>query len=109
MSGTSGGSIDASTVDSSCRGYISPTPNHILNLTTASSFFRIYVRASSDTTLVVRRPDGTFQCADDTYGTNPGVEGAFPAGRYQIFVGSYLQTSPGPYRISFTELSSNHP
>jgi hypothetical protein len=109
VTGTAGGPIDASAVDSSCRGYVSAAPQHVLTLTTAMPFLRVYVQSRSDTTLVVRRPDGTFSCADDSYGLNPSVEGAFPAGTYQVWVGSYLANSTAPYRLSFTELPRNHP
>jgi hypothetical protein len=105
----SGGSIDAHTVQAGCAGFITAQPDVVLNLQSASSWFRIYVTASSDTTLIVRRPNGTISCNDDTFGTNPAIEGAFPAGRYQIWVGSYHAGENADGTLSFTEIQSNHP
>lgn len=107
--GTSGGSIAANTVNPSCAGHVSSRPDHIFTATGAFSSLRIMVRSDADTTLVVRRPDGTFLCDDDTEGTNPVVGGAFPPGQYRIWVGSYSQGENAPYRIGFTELSSVTP
>jgi hypothetical protein len=46
-------------------------------------------RADQDITLAIRKPDGTFLCNDDSEGLNPMVEGAFAAGSYDVYVGSY--------------------
>jgi hypothetical protein len=105
----SGGSMNASVAGDGCRGFITPQPDVVLNLQSASPWFRVYVTSSSDTTLVLRKPNGTVQCNDDTYGTNPAIEGAFPAGRYQIWVGSYQAGQNAQAVLSFTEIQSNHP
>jgi hypothetical protein len=106
----SGGSMAAQQIaNPQCRGYITPQPDVVLNLTGTSPWFRIYVTSASDTTLVIRRPDGMIQCADDTYGLNPAIEGTFLAGRYQIWVGAYRPGENAQATLSFTELQSNHP
>ena len=105
----SGGNMAASTVQPSCRGYITPQPDVVLNLTGTSPWFRVYVTSTSDTTLVIRRPDGSIQCADDTFGLNPAIEGTFPAGRYSIWVGAYQAGDNSRSTLSFTEIQSNHP
>lgn len=110
VSVVSGGSMDASAVAGPhCHGYITPQPDVVLNLQGTSRWFRVYVTSSSDTTLVIRRPDGVIQCADDTFGLNPAIEGTFPAGRYAIWVGSYRAGENARATLSFTELQSNHP
>ncbi len=50
-----------------------------------------------------------MRCDDDTYGTNPAVEGSFPAGTYRIWVGSYRQGENSNYQLYFTELRSVTP
>ncbi|HJL49370.1 MAG TPA: hypothetical protein RMG45_26165, partial [Polyangiaceae bacterium LLY-WYZ-15_(1-7)] len=62
-----------------------------------------------DTTLVVRKPDGTFVCDDDSEGMNPMVTGSFPPGQYRVWVGSYQQGQNAAYRLGFSELSSVTP
>ena len=57
----------------------------------------------------MRRPDGQILCNDDTYGFNPAVEGNFPAGLYQVWVGSYRENEVRPYRITVTGNPSNQP
>lgn len=109
VSVVSGGAMPASVVRGDCRGYITPQPDVALNLLGTSPWFRVYVTSNSDTTLVVRRPDGVILCNDDTYGLNPAVEGTFPAGRYAIWVGSYNQGDNAHAIVSFTELQHNHP
>ncbi|MCB9630809.1 MAG: peptidase S1 [Sandaracinus sp.] len=104
--GTSGGSVSASSVNPSCTGYVSARPDHLFNASGAFANLRILVNSSADTTLVVRRPDGTFVCNDDSDGTNPMVAGNFPPGQYRIWVGSYQQGTNSPYKIGFTELAS---
>jgi len=106
-SGRAGGPVDASTLDVSCRGFIAAAPNHVL--TAAGSFAKLRVIASAgvDTTLVIRRPDGTLVCNDDSEGWNPIVEASFAPGAYQIFVGTYSAATAGaPYNLGITELSS---
>lgn len=104
--GTSGGAVSASSVNPSCAGYVSARPDHLFNATGAFANLRVLVNSTSDTTLVVRRPDGTFMCNDDADGTNPAVAGAFPPGQYRIWVGSYQQGQNAAYRLGFTELPS---
>jgi hypothetical protein len=48
-------------------------------------------------------------CNDDHYHFNPGIEGAFPAGLYQVWVGSYTHDEVRPYRITVSSNPSAHP
>ncbi len=112
-SGTSGAGAtgrDASTLDGSCRGQIDSTPDHLFVATTAMGNLRIMANSASDTTLVVRKPDGTYACNDDGDGLNPivAIQGA-PAGTYQVFVGSYTEGENAPYKLGISELDSVTP
>ena len=109
--GNAGGLTDASTLSGDCRGYIAATPNHILTATAAFPNLRIAVNGgSTDVTLVVQRPDGSYLCNDDFEGLNPLVEGPFAAGEHRIYVGTYNAESAGArYRIGVSELSATSP
>ena len=91
ISVTSGGSISASNVGSSCAGSISNAPDLRLSYTAGSLPLIISVNSSSDTTLVINAPDGRWYCDDDSGdGVNPSVRFNSPqSGRYEIWVGSY--------------------
>lgn len=107
LSGTSGGQVEASRVQSSCRGWIARRPDHMMNLQGNFGFFRVFVTSNSDTTLVIRTPDGRFLCNDDTYGTNPAIsQNHWMPGQYQVWVGSYSRGGNSSYSIGMTELSS---
>lgn len=109
--GQAGGLVQANTLSGDCRGYVSMTPNHVLTATGAFPNLRIAVNGgTADLTLVVRRPDGTYLCNDDSEGLNPMVEGPFAAGEHQIFVGSYSAESAGAaYRLGISELATTTP
>jgi len=104
--GTSGGAANASNTNSSCRGWISSTPDHIFRAGRDFNFLRIFAESSGDTTLVIQTPNGQMRCNDDTYGRNPMVEGRFPAGTYRIWIGSYSEGENLRYQLKLTELQS---
>mgnify|MGYP003574492047 CR=1 FL=1 len=110
LSGTSGGGMSASTMGGSCRGWITPNPDHQMFLNTPFNWLRVFVRASGDTTLVIRGPMPSMatRCNDDRFGTNPAIEGAWAPGQYNVWVGSYGSGQNHPYQIGFTEISSIH-
>jgi hypothetical protein len=108
--GTSGGSIDASTVNAACNGWISSTPDHLLAAGTPFGNLRVMTHSESDTTLVIQKPDGSYACNDDTDGLNPLVVIAnAPAGTYKIWIGSYAQGENASYKLGFSELDSVTP
>lgn len=109
-SGTSGGATDATTLGTAgCVGYIAGTPDHLFNATQAFANLRVMAHSTADITLVIQKPDGSYLCNDDSEGTNPLVEGAFPTGVYKIWIGSYEQGTNSPYTLGFSELPSNNP
>ncbi|MEM9073988.1 MAG: hypothetical protein AAGE52_36180, partial [Myxococcota bacterium] len=104
--GSSGGAIQASNLNPQCVGWISQQPNHLFTATGPFSTLRFVVSASSDTTLVVQQPNGTYLCNDDADGTNPIVQGSMQAGAHRIWVGSYSRGERVAYTLGISELSS---
>ena len=111
--GTAGGPVDASTHNAMCRGWISAQPSHLFVAQTAFGNLRVMAHASGeneDLTIVIRKPDGTYLCGDDSAeGFDPLVNGPFPPGTYQIWVGSYAPNTTINYRIGLSELESVTP
>lgn len=93
----SGGPVDAGALNASCAGMIASAPDVALTFNPENAVrddlpLIISVDAASDTTLVIRAPDGQWQCDDDggNKGNNPSIRLAEPqAGRYLIWVGTY--------------------
>jgi hypothetical protein len=105
VTGNFGGPIQASNMSPDCRGWISGPPSHIVNARTGFPNLRFVVRASSDTTLVVRYPDGRIVCNDDGGGSlNPLVEGPTGPGQIMVWVGSYGSGGSGPYVMGITTI-----
>ena len=92
-----GGSQDASGLGAGCRGSIAGNPDFNLTFNPGSLPLTISASSSADTTLVINAPDGRWYCSDDYSGLNPAVEFANPqAGLYNIWVGTYADTSDLP-------------
>lgn len=106
--GTSGGTIDASSLSDECTGQIDDTPDHLFVAEGAFADLRVMVNSESDTTLVIQRPDGSYLCNDDgDENFNPVIDGAFGQGTYKIWVGSYAAGDMAAYRIGFTEVAAS--
>ena len=105
----SGGNVDASSISSSCRGYIANAPDVRLNYRSGSYPLIISANSSADTTLVVNAPDGSWYCSDDegVNGMNPMVRFNGPqSGQYDIWVGTYGNASLQPAQLHVSEVSS---
>lgn len=105
----SGGNIDASRVGSNCRGYISAAPDVRLVYSSGSYPLIISASSSSDTTLVVNAPDGSWHCDDDggVNGLNPSIRFNNPgSGRYEIWVGTYGTSDTRPAQLHISEVGS---
>ncbi|MFT6397996.1 MAG: hypothetical protein ACJAYU_002751 [Bradymonadia bacterium] len=106
LSGVAGGSERAvrfgNTAEGMCQGWISSSPNHTIELTSATSL-TLRVNAPSDTTLVVRGPDGTHCNDDGGQSHNPAISGRFPAGSYQVYIGSYEEGQSIRYTLTVGE------
>lgn len=107
LSGQVGGPVQASSINSSCRGYITPVPSHVISSRTGFRQLRFVVSAQSDSTLMVMLPNGQVLCDDDSgEGLNPLVAVSAPPGEIRVWVGSYSQSSSGsPYQMGVTELA----
>jgi len=107
--GVSGGQLNATRLGNECRGWIAGRPDHIVRLRSNFNFFRIFVNSDSDTTLVVRLPNGRFVCNDDARGLNPAVDrDRWRRGLYRVWVGSYSEGDNSRYEIGFTELRNRN-
>jgi hypothetical protein len=105
VGGEARGEVRAKSVHRKCKGWISKTPDYLLDADTA--FFQLYVlgRSRSDLVLVVRKPDGTVLCNDNRSGTrDPMIRGTFPIGTTQIWVGVQRKDDRAPYRLGFSEV-----
>jgi hypothetical protein len=105
----SGGSIPASNVSSSCTGYIANAPDVRLNYTAGSLPLIISAASSTDTTLIVNGPDGSWYCDDDSgnEGMNPSLRFGSPqSGQYDIWVGTFGSSSLAPAALHISEVSS---
>lgn len=108
VEGRSGGLLAASEVvrteDTNtgyCDGFIHRRPNHILKLQSFFDYLKIEVESREDTTIVVEGPGGVW-CNDDTYSTNPSIEGQWQPGIYKVWIGSYRENVANDYRIRLT-------
>jgi hypothetical protein len=106
VEGTAGGGVGAGSQSRGCTGWITSNPSHLVQLQTPLPFLRIAVSSSSDTTLVIRTPDGRFLCADDSgLDVNPHIDQSDAApGDYAVWVGSYARGGSAAYTMSITEL-----
>lgn len=105
----SGGSINAESLSSSCRGFISNAPDVRLHYSSGSYPLILSVASRADTTLVVNGPDGSWYCDDDggEHGLNPSIRFNRPqSGRYEIWIGTYGNASLQPAQLHISEVSS---
>ena len=105
----SGGSIDAGqSIGGSCRGFIANAPDVRLQFSPGSLPLILSVNANADTTLVVNAPDGRWYCDDDGgNGSNPSVRFGSPmSGQYDIWVGTYANSSMQSATLFISEVSS---
>lgn len=88
-----GGNLRANdAIASSCRGYVEIAPTLELSYSGSGPLY-IYTEGNADTTLAINGPDGRWHCADDTIGTDAGVEfRSNTSGVYDIYVGTYGQS-----------------
>lgn len=79
---TSGGNVDSS----DC-GFISETPEEVIQVTEKMNYMRMSLEgASSNATLLVEGPDGRFCLLPDS-GQEPSLSGVWAPGEYKIYVG----------------------
>jgi hypothetical protein len=103
-----GGDIAVSNTLPNCSGYITSAPDYRLYWNGSGSLDLIVAAISnSDTTLVVNGPNGEWYCDDDSGdGTNPRIQLASVAGRYEIWIGTYASGETQTAVLGISELSS---
>lgn len=76
---------------SGCTGFINPEAPHLrVHYTSSERPFQIYVGSAADTTLIIRTPDGSWRCDDDSLAKNPAVRFTSPQdGVYEVWVGAF--------------------
>jgi len=108
LSGSTNGNLEtvevsqtASTATGYCNGYISPQPNHLLELESFFNSLRLEVESSADTTVLIKGNGGVW-CNDDSGSANPIIEGQWQEGIYKVWVGSYQPDANESYQIRIT-------
>lgn len=102
--GAFGGPVDAGQVGGNCRGTVGVMPNHVVMARSGSAALRFVVSSQTDTTMMIRLPDGRFVCDDDSgEDMNPLIETATGPGAIMVWVGDYGGGETGPYTIAVTE------
>ena len=98
--GRTGGNVQASRYGGHCSGMIASRPDHVINVTSALDL-QLSVDSTTDSTLVVRGPAGTF-CDDDSGGQlDAQLTARLTPGRYEVYVG-HLGTA-GDYTLTVSE------
>jgi hypothetical protein len=106
VGGTAAGEVQAKSIHRKCNGWISETPDYLLDADTA--FFQLHVlgRSRSDVLLVVRKPNGAVLCNDNRQGTkDPMIRSDFPIGTTQVWIGVKEQGATADYRLAFSEVT----
>jgi hypothetical protein len=109
LRGISGGTVETqktsgrkSTETGACIGFIDAVPDHRIVLTKGFRYFKLQVKSSGDTILLVRGPGGSW-CSDDVSDRNPEISGDWLEGTYEVWVGSYEKNASFPYLLQLTE------
>lgn len=88
---TAGGSVNGSALPGSCTGMISEAPDFEVSYSAGSLPLVFRTLSSSDTTLIINGPDGSWSCDDDSYGDGD-AEVRFnrpQSGTYDIWIGTF--------------------
>jgi hypothetical protein len=85
-----------------CLGYMDAQPYHRLELKSRFRYLSIVASSSTDTTILIKGPGGTW-CNDDFQGKDAGVSGEWLPGSYDIWVGSYAKNKAIPYVLKLSE------
>ncbi|AKF06145.1 hypothetical protein DB32_003294 [Sandaracinus amylolyticus] len=117
LRGTAGGPQAGSALGGDCIGQFPTSAQHTVTVGAAIPMLRVLVNGGpeADTTLAVRRPDGTVVCNDDSgdpgNSLNPIVEIANAApGQYQVYVGGYSTGDTwASYTLGFSEQAGQYP
>ena len=101
------------TGDTLCGGLVTATPSYAFDWSGDTQSLKLLVEANGDTTLLVRTPDGSDLCADDSDGSrnlNPLLAIAEPtAGRYLVWIGRVDPSKPVTGKLTVTEAAGAKP
>ncbi|MDH5823269.1 hypothetical protein QFW77_09765 [Luteimonas sp. RD2P54] len=98
--GLTGGNLQASRYGSQCSGMIDTTPDHVIDVTSTLDL-QLAVDSTTDSTLVLTGPAGTF-CDDDSGGLlDAQLTARLTPGRYEVYVGHL--GSAGSYTLTLSE------
>jgi hypothetical protein len=106
---SAGGPVDAQSFASTCFGHVTQAPSFRLDYQAGSLPLILSAAANVDTMMIVRMPDGTLLCDDDSgnEGNNPAVRIESPvSGSYEIWVGNYYAADPQPASLHVSEMVS---
>ena len=112
--------LDEATGEACGQAYVTRKPDFHFTLTEAGQYslvrFWVVTENDADATLLINDPSGRWRCNDDHGHEDWGVERApavdFTApesGRYDIWVGTYEQSSNNPATLYVTEIEERHP
>jgi hypothetical protein len=92
-----------------CYGYVGESPDQVVQLESRFGFLRMFVVAPRDVTLAILGPDGRWRCSGEPLEGAPREQGIFPAGRYEVWIGSTERDLEVPYELHITEFRSVTP
>lgn len=105
VSGNALGEVPATSIHRKCKGWVSETPDYLLDADTAFLQLHVLGRSGSDVSLVLRKPDGSVLCNDNRRGTkDPMIRSGFPIGSTQVWLGVKEQGASAAYRLGFSEV-----
>ena len=94
------GTVAASTVLTTCRGYMQSAPHLTLRLT-APQRVNIHTTSDLDLTMLVRDTSGVVRCDDDSgQGLNPMIDTVLAPGTYSVWVGSFTRNLSATFGLS---------
>ena len=108
----SGGPVNVSYLGGGCTGFATSQPTFSVDYTAGGfPLLRFYFIGGGDTTMIINAPNGAYFCNDDSFGTlNPTLDFNSPAsGRYDIWIGSFVEGASINGTLHVTVVSSNHP
>jgi hypothetical protein len=95
-----------------CIGFIDSVPDHQVTLSSAFDYLQLKISSTGDTILLIKGPGGIW-CNDDQENPtklntqvsdrNPEISGAWLAGTYDIWIGSYEAKASFPYLLEISQ------
>ncbi len=93
----------AATETGACLGHMDSQPYHRLELKSRFRYLSVVASSATDTTILIKGPDGGIWCNDDFQGKDAGISGEWLPGSYDVWVGQYSKTKAVPYVLKVSE------